>query len=82
MKILAVHDAQGNITAVVVRPEGAPMGVTAEPGQLATEVDAPDVKIDPADPGSYQRLIEMLQEFRVEVKTEGRLVKRARGKPS
>ena len=80
MKVLAIHDAQGNIDTIIVRPGDAPMGATVSPGQMVTEVEVADVKIDPADPGSYQRLIEMLQEFRVEVKTEARLVRKAPGK--
>lgn len=77
MKVLAIHDAKGNIDAVIVRPGDAPMGATAAPGQMVTEVEVPDVKIDPADPRSYQRLIDMLREFRVEVKTVARLVKKS-----
>jgi hypothetical protein len=78
MKLLTIHDAQGNISAVVVRPDNAPMGAPVVPGQmeLMTEVEAPDVQIDPAEPESYQRLIEMLRDFRVEVKTEARLVRK------
>jgi hypothetical protein len=79
MKVLAIHDAQGNIAAVVVRPGDAPTGAVVVPGQTVTEVEAPEVHIDPEDPGSYQQLIEMLQEFQVEVKTEGRLVRKAPG---
>jgi len=76
MKILAIHDAHGNITASVVLPENAPPGaVAAEPGQMMTEVEA-EVRIDPLDGENYQRLIEVIQNFRVDVKTEAKLVRK------
>jgi hypothetical protein len=77
MKVLAIHDAQGNIAGVVASPGDAPLGAVVVPGQTMTEVEVPDMQIDPADPESYQQFIEMLKQFRVEVKTEGRLVKKA-----
>jgi len=75
MKILAIHDAQGNITASVVHPPDAPpAAVGSEGGQMMTEVEVREVRIDPLDGQNYQGLIEVMQNFRVEVKTEAKLV--------
>jgi len=77
MKLLAVHDAKGNIARIMVCPPSAPPAATAAgPGYFVTEVEAPDPKIDAADPESYQRLTQVLKNFRVEVKTEGKLVRK------
>ena len=44
MRILAAHDAEGNIYQVVVSPPGAPPAtVTTEPGLLITEIEAPEM---------------------------------------
>ena len=53
MKILAAHDAEGNIYQVVVSPPGAPLAtVTSEPGLLITEIEAPEMMagLDLSDP--------------------------------
>ncbi len=81
MKLLAIHDAKGNISRIVVCPPNAPPAATAVgPGHFVTEVEALDVKIDPADPSSYQRLTQVLENSQVEVKTEGKLVRKTRPK--
>lgn len=81
MKLLAIHDVQGNIARLVVRPPKAPpAAVAAELGQLVTEVEAPEITIDPDDPKSYHRLVEVIEHFRVEVKTEGKLVRKTPSK--
>jgi hypothetical protein len=77
MKLLGIHDAKGNIARIVVCPPNAPAGATAaEPGQFVTEIEAPGVEVDPGDPANYQRLKEVLENFQVEVKTEGKLVRK------
>jgi hypothetical protein len=81
MKILAIHDAEGNIVASVIRPEDAPpASVAVGPGRMTTEVEAREVKIDPLDEHeeSYKRLIEVMQNSRVEV--EAKLVTKHRPK--
>lgn len=81
MRLLAIHDAQGNIARLVVRPpDSPPAAVKAGPGQFVTEIDAPEVTVDLADPDSHQRLVEVLEHFRVEVKVEGRLVRKTPSK--
>jgi hypothetical protein len=42
-----------------------------------TEVEVPEEIIDLTEPESEQRVVEVLQDFRVEVETEGRLVRKA-----
>ncbi len=80
MKVLAIHDAQGNIAALVVGPPSSPPAVVAaEPGQLVTEVEAPEVKVERTDPESYQRLVEVIENFRLELKAPGRLVRKTPG---
>jgi len=74
MRILAAHDAAGNIHEVVLSPADAPPAtVTTETGLLVTEVKAPKgiSRLDLSDPDRSRRQLEkfsrQLQEFRVEV---------------
>jgi hypothetical protein len=73
MRILAAHDAEGNIHHLVVSPADAPLAtVTSETGLLVTEVEAPEVVsgLDLSGPGSREELdkvLEYLRDFRVEV---------------
>ena len=67
MKIMAVHDAQGNISATVVLPTDAPAGaIRVEPGQAITEIDGHNLKFDAVNEQRYERLTELIQNFRVE----------------
>jgi hypothetical protein len=83
MRILAAHDAEGNIHEVVVSPSDAPPAtVTTQPGLLITEIEAPEVMsgLDLSDPErSSQRLSELLQHlhhFRVEVGAKAKLIRK------
>jgi hypothetical protein len=77
MKILAIHDTQGNIARIVVSPPNAPRGVPSAPaGHSITEVDM-DINIDLKDPTSFNRLTELLKNFQVELKTAAKLVKKS-----
>jgi hypothetical protein len=78
MKIVAIHDTQGNFIASVVSPEedSPPGALAAGPGEMMTEVEAREVRIDPLDEKEYQQLIEVMKNFRVDVKTEAKLVKK------
>ena len=81
MKILAIHDAQGNIVASIIRPEDAPRGAPAAgPGQMITEVEAREVRIDTLDEHeqSYRHLVEVMQNSCVDV--EAKLVTKHRPK--
>jgi len=83
MRILAAHDAEGNIYQVVVSPPGAPPAtVTTELGLLITEIEAPELVsglhlMDPEH--SNQQLSEVLQhlhDFRVEVGAKAKLIRK------
>jgi hypothetical protein len=76
MKLLVLHDAQGNILRMITRPPESPAaGITAGPGELMTEVDAPDLPVD-GESEDVQRFTNMLEHFRVEVTTQARLVRK------
>ena len=73
MRVLAGHDVEGNIQYVMVSPADAPPAtVTTETGLLVTEVEAPEgiAGLDLSDPKDRQQLgkvLQDLQDFRVEV---------------
>jgi hypothetical protein len=74
MRAFVVHDRKGNIAGLAVCPrEGPPLYPTPEPTQIVTEVEFPDDAIDFND---EIRAIETLREFRVELKTEAKLVRK------
>ncbi len=77
MRILAMHDVQGNIHSIAVSPADSPLAaVGAKPRLLVTEVEVPEISgVDPHDPESFRRLDEVLKQFRV-AKAEARLVRR------
>ena len=80
MRILAAHDAEGNIHQLVVSPPDAPPAtVTTEPGLLISEIEAPEVMsgLDLSDPErSGQQLSEVLKHFQVEVGAKAKLVRK------
>ena len=80
MRILAAHDARGNIHHVVVSPPDAPVAtITAEPSLLITELEIPETMsgLDLSDPErSSQRLSEVLQHFQVEVGAKAKLIRK------
>ena len=84
MRLLAAHDAEGNIRQVVLSPADAPPAtVTTEPGPLITEIEAPEVMsgLDLSDrEGAVQQLSEVFQRlrhFRVEAGAKAKLVRKA-----
>ena len=78
MRMLAAHDAEGNIYQVVVSPPDAPPATAAtQPGLLITEVVVPETirGLDLSDPEqAAQQLSRFVQEFRVEPGTKARLI--------
>ena len=84
MRILAAHDAEGNIQHIVVSPADSPLAtVTAESALLVTEVEVPEELsgLDLSDPEeSYGRLAEVLlhlQEFRIEGEVKAKLIRKS-----
>ena len=78
MRMLTIHDVQGNIHHFVLNPgEMLPATVGAEPGLLTTEVEVPQemARLDLNDPESFQYLREVVGHFRVERQAKARLVR-------
>ena len=89
MRLLATHDRFGNITGLVTCPMNSPSAsVVPEIGQFVTEVEVPEGTLDSSgyadslsatpNPESERWLAEVLEQFRIEVKSEGKLVKKTR----
>jgi hypothetical protein len=78
MKVMAIHDAQGNISATVVVPTDAPAGaIRVEPGQTITEIEGHSLKFDAQKEQSYERLLEIIQNFRMEpIASKAKLVRK------
>ena len=76
MKVVALHDRQGKLSALVIGPpdESAPPGLVGLPGHLATEVEA-DISHDLEDEAKHLAAIELLKSSRVEV-GKAKLVRR------
>jgi hypothetical protein len=65
MKILVVHDAQGNIRSIGVPSikSGGHAMLKPPPGYHVTEIEAPDVR----DEQDYEHLHAIREHFRIEV---------------
>ena len=79
MRFTAVHDRHGNIAALISSPPDAPPATLAPDAgaQFVTEVEVPEEIIALAEHESEQHVVEVLQDFRVEVETEGRIVRKS-----
>ena len=64
MKVLVMHDEQGNIRSVggYGSALSEPVKLKPHPGYHITEVEAPDVK----DEQDYQHLRELIEHFRID----------------
>jgi hypothetical protein len=78
MRFTAIHDSQGNISALVVPPPNSPPPqLETRPGQRMTEVEAPEVTIDLGSPRLNEELSDLIQNHRVESQSvEGRLTRK------
>ena len=78
MRFAAVHDAAGNIAALISIPPDSPLaGMRLEPGQRITEVEVPEIPYDLDEASVTNRAIEMIGTFRVETEyVQGTLVKK------
>lgn len=72
MKVFAVHDLSGTVTAVVTAPDGpVSVGMVTEAGSLMTEVELPsEMRIDAmvdAEAGAEEisRLADVVSQYRV-----------------
>jgi hypothetical protein len=79
VRVVAIHDTAGNITSLIASPAGARRaGVRLEPWQDMHEVEVPDLALEADDAQLHGRLNEVIENFRVEVATEGADVLEAR----
>jgi hypothetical protein len=80
MRYLAIHDRHGAIASLIAGPDdGPPLTVALRPGHEVTEVDLADAGIDLTTFESERDATEAIESFRVDVRREGRLVRRRRG---
>jgi hypothetical protein len=83
MRFTVIHDAAGNIFALLIQPpDSPPAGMQLKSGQRITEVDAPDITLDPRDPNLVNDLTQLIANFRVETKTADGLLVRKVGEKS
>ena len=80
MPLWAIHDADGNMSALIASPPNSPgAGMGMPPGQRSTEVEAPELTLDFSDPAKVaERLTELRENYRVEGGADNaRLVQRS-----
>lgn len=67
MKIFAVHDTDGNISALLTVPPNSPPGeINIGPSQFRTELKLAGMSIDLNDPQIHDRLNELIETHKVE----------------
>jgi hypothetical protein len=68
MRITAVHDSRGNISALVASsPDAPPAQMEMKPGQRMTEVEVPEETLSIDNAQLNERLSELMQNNRVDV---------------
>jgi hypothetical protein len=85
MRFFAVHNAAGQIAALISIPQddSSLVGMTLEAGQSMTEVEVSQISYD-LDPSSVvERAAEVVKNFRVEVEpVQGKLVRMDDAEPA
>jgi hypothetical protein len=78
MRFTAIHDSQGNISALVVSaPDSPPPQLETNPGQRIKEVEAPEVALDLGGPRINEDLSDLMQTSRVEIQRDkGKLTRK------
>jgi hypothetical protein len=77
MRVLALHDGHGNLEALVSAPASAPHASVSTGAALSlTEIPKFDVPIDLTKPEQPENLTRLLGQYRLQVKTEARLMKK------
>jgi hypothetical protein len=81
MHIVVTHDRDGNIVSLTIcPPDGPPVAGVVDVGQYVTELDVPEDALDfirQEGENDEERIIKALAEFRVDLKTEGKLVRKS-----
>jgi len=74
MKALLIHDADGNITALVAMPpDGPPIALST--GELSSEVEIEDVAGEPGTAERHDNLLNLIQGARVQFERKAKLVR-------
>jgi hypothetical protein len=75
MRLLALHDAHGNLAGLVAAPSDAPQAsFSPEPGLFLSEVDSTGLDLCLGGEETLERLTEVLDHHRVDIATR-RLVR-------
>jgi hypothetical protein len=81
MKAYVTYERGGELVSFILGPaDGPPVAIVTEPGQYVAEVDAPRslVKLIHDGEADEEKVIKELSAYRVDVKTEARLVRKRR----
>ena len=81
MKAYVTYERDGELVSFIVGPaDGPPVAIATEPGQYVAEVDAPRSLVQLIRDGEAdeEKVIKALSEYRVEAKTDAKLVRKKR----
>jgi hypothetical protein len=68
MRMLVIHDGDGNVNGVVTSPSDAPpIYVGTQPGEFVSEVEPPEGTIG-TEALQPERILELLREYRVDAR--------------
>ncbi|MEV0695573.1 hypothetical protein [Streptomyces sp. NPDC050388] len=69
MLLTVIHDQSGNILSAVAHPPGTPpSGPQLKPGQYVADIDVPEIAADLEPPAVFERMAQVVEEHRVEMK--------------
>ena len=81
MKAYVIYERDGELVSLILGPaDGPPIATVSEPGQYVAEVDAPRrlVQLIRDGEADEEKVIKELGAYRVDVKTEVKLVRKSR----
>jgi hypothetical protein len=69
MRLVIVHDSYGNITGVTASPPDGPLAhPQTRPGEIATQVDVPDITVNLERQEIRSRVVDLVKNHRVEMR--------------
>jgi hypothetical protein len=82
MKMFVLHDEKGNIRAVVTAPADGPVPLYqgAQPGESLVEVDAPEISFDPTSEEGHEKMLRLIDDYRVDFTRHAKLTPKRRPK--
>jgi hypothetical protein len=81
MRLTIVHDSKGNITGLVAYPADGPAAYPAmRPGEFVTQVEVPKITSELDAPKVFERLSELAENYRVDVKSKATLTRKVDSK--